>query len=99
MTLTERIIELVPEIEKGYWSGGNFADSPEPYWTGNPRITLADVLRAMDINSLAPEVRLYVSSNMLRMETDRSAEIWNLSADLDGQSEETKAFISKILGV
>lgn len=146
MTLTEKIISLVPEIVElkfgcrvivhlGYkdeeaiitrwldtsrnmpqwvvWpipeSGRWFeycTDKSKMTILGRP-ITLADVLRAIGqqygdsrlmVNNLGG-FRIYYSGDVMPGWEDVGSPRWNLSQDLDGQSEETKAFISKILGV
>lgn len=96
MTLTEKIIELVPEIkERKYYDQGEIV-------ANEPSITLADVLRA--IQTLKPPRPIAVNAfGDFEEETGyEDTEIlgqWNLSADLDRQSAETKAFLSKILCV
>lgn len=107
MTLTEKIIELVPEIT-----------SRHTYWgkTYEPSITLADVLRA--IHTLPAEQRpsyfnvgcdggfyeveyTYPDRNKCVIEHRGLGGMasWDFTTDLDGQSDTTKAFIGKILGV
>lgn len=97
MTLNERIIELVPDIVQKTVTvkeSGQQIDMVRP-------ITLADVLRAIDIEAHDANFILKSDGNMyLPYVAEEAGDMyWNLTTDLDGQSPETKAFISKILGV
>lgn len=98
-----KIIELVPEI-----AGRNTSVLiPEPFGGvinhRDSRITLADVLRAMPVGiymkSLGEQVRL-VYDEATDDETARiDPEYWDLTTDYDGQTQEVKEFIGKLLGV
>lgn len=112
MTLTERIVELVPEIGlkcstcRQEYTNTCFLDH-----AGQPirrPITLADVLRAMMGTKGHP---WFVRDDGTFFKWEKFTEgnghhgvestwaTWNLATDLEGQSDETKAFLSKILGV
>lgn len=97
MTLTEKIIELVPEIRER-----------EMLSLRPASITLADVLRA--IRSHANNWFVRDDGTFFKWEkfteggsghhgVESTYITWNLSTDLEGQSDETKTFISKVLGV
>lgn len=98
MTLHEKIISLVPDIEREWYGceAGVTHDRP---------ITLADVLRAITLS----EQKVYVTLGTKylpqlemiwdNLDAEIGREYWILSKDLDGQSDLTKRFISNILGV
>lgn len=73
---------------------------------GRP-ITLADVLRAIHLTAPANKTLVTLESDgqfIIKRYDDNGKTVeggprWNLSTDLDGQSEECKAFLSKVLGV
>lgn len=96
MTLTEKIIELVPEIR--YL---NYGTEYQKLRRNFSPITLADVLRVIPIGvymkSLGEQVRFVTYGE--EGEELAGIEYWDLTTDLEGQSEETKAFLSKILGI
>lgn len=114
MTLTEKIIELVPDV---YWKECQVCEFRHPGTKigycghlgceafvggnctyGSRTVTLADVLRAIQRVKGSDGFVLVASNGWMSNGADRCR--WDfLSTDLDGQSEETKAFISKILGV
>lgn len=107
-----KIIELVPEI-MGDWSGcdvcgtmcSGMCDNDEGP-TARP-ITLADVLRAILATDLANRTNVLVESggfiSKRKWEGNEhkfiSGAEWNLTADYDGQTQEVKEFIGKLLGV
>lgn len=103
MTLTKRIIELVPEIKNRHF------DSEFGFMQDD--ISLADVLRAIDVKShkvgisvLATLLTGYVNNPRDKWKDPKEAKsyvapLWNLITDLDGQSPECKAFLCKVLGV
>lgn len=143
MNLTERIIELIPEIagvhvfpvgafrckfckvekhvrdrkylllKENVKTGGKLAEVSETVhdMRGGPcpenarrPIQLHDVLRAIEIvrapNSfkLSIDTKGYLTRFNYKWEAKEQVD-WNFAADLDGQSQETKDFISRILGV
>lgn len=90
MSLTEKIIELVPEISSRY----------------QYTITLADVLRAMRKTQTHWYIRtdgtffeweMFTPGGNGHHGVQSSYITWNLTTDLDGQSPETKEFLEKIL--
>ena len=99
MNLIDKIVELVPEIEVG-----TDGETGEPYYRS---ITLADVLRAIEIARKYFEVVTIYPNGIVSYERqddigfpqEQSSTNWNFSKNLEGQSDETKAFLSKILGV
>lgn len=118
MTLTNKIIELVPEIVGASSSkcvcyvnmksragkGGKPHHPCVKHDTEMARpITLADVLRAIHVG--APQSYFVdITGGWWNWRTMQEIPeplriTWNLSTDLDGQGEETKAFLAKILGV
>lgn len=105
MTLTEKIIELVPEIKRLSCS----IESEEHYdscYKIHP-ITLADVLRAMALSGNGLFYGVTDRGAFIEIDPDRHLpslisdivlnQSWNLTTNLDGQSPETKAFLEKIL--
>lgn len=90
-----KIIEAVPEI----------ADRPSQFTVvakdRGPRITLADVLRAIGSNHESDNVRLFLDIGEVEFD-DPLRKIsckWNLALPLDEQEPEVIEFISKVLGV
>lgn len=94
MTLTERIISLVPDIE--VYEEGETLPDVRP-------ITLADVLMAIEKFTNEYTISVDQDGFFWVIKSERKAETtgiqWNLATDLDNQSEECRTFISKILGV
>lgn len=104
--LTEKIIELVPDYKFTHCmvpACDDFAEcDSESHFAP---IALADVLRAI---GTVKEGHGYLREPSILRESEFTFSLvdtpdiridWNLSTDLDGQSDETKAFINKVLGV
>lgn len=89
-----KIIELVPDI-LGVGSkrdGHRIISVPV-----QRKITLADVLRAIE-KELGAGFAVF-QGGQIWMGGKYTMFIWNLSADYDGQTDEVKEFIGKLLGV
>jgi hypothetical protein len=100
-----KIIELVPEIKQRpsvlSFNGRKEIGVPD---NNGPKITLADVLRAIS------EVTIYIADGgeffqFISFDSEGSHVLkdlgvtWNLNTDYDGQTDEVKAFIGSLLGV
>lgn len=89
-----KIIELLPELEKRISNGD--------VWQEN--ITLADVLRAIEVAGIGIRIDengtfwRTIANECFRDETGASI-WWQLEKDYDGQTQEVKDFIGKLLGV
>lgn len=105
--LTEKIIELVPNKNFTHCLVPDCEDDYTDDCTDESHqaeITLADVLRAMGndygcVGSNGGMGCFIEWDTKTKRWWNRENGLWNLSTDLDGQSDETKAFISKVLGV
>lgn len=110
--LHQRIIELVPDIGNQPCTHRLMHDENGcPFGEHYRPITLADVLRAINsqficVNSWGGDFmfdRLNTAEPAYRewFYTNENGErcVWNLTTNLDGQSDECKTFLSKILGV
>lgn len=97
-----KIIEMVPEIMELVAIGAPVRANKENIYSTRP-ITLADVLRA--IRSIKDKYRLelgFYKNDLEMCDVGFSPNVsvsWNLTVDFDGQSDEVKAFVGKLLGV
>lgn len=102
-SLTERIIELVPEIEEcrtcGWKTNHNGMCVNCRGIIERRPITLADVLRAIGRVSQRVSWSVTQEGRFYDISHDNCGPIWNLAVNYEDQSDETKAFIAKILGV
>lgn len=94
------VVKACPEIGHHYCGSSYCGIDPKCLEEHSRPIRLADVLRALDINSTDRRWGCAVSSNLFAITFAGNTAIWNLALDnLDDQSEATIAFIHKILCV
>lgn len=91
----QRIIELMPEIAERPFTQVKNGD---PFSSVNyePAIALADVLRAMDRGIMVDRNGIFYDLNPRPLNIGNA---WKLEYDYDGQTQETKDFIGKLIGV
>lgn len=88
-TVKAKIIELLPDEDIAYY---------EAWQAGEPRrITIADVLRAID-KEYETGFAVY-QGGQIWMNGKYTMLVWNLALSYDGQTQEVKDFIGKLLGV
>lgn len=96
-----KIVELVPEIETRTftYSLGHRINIIAP----DQRITLADVLRAIETiyDKKVRNVKLWSGAEINEMKEEQAAVTrrWNLTTDYDNQTQEVKEFLGSLLGV
>lgn len=99
--LTQKIAELVPEIRERpsvlSFNGRKEIGVPD---NNGPRITLADVLRAIEI--AIPDKWWCVDTNgefiiLEHIDFNQVGNFWNLAENLSGQSKETIEFLTSLI--